>query len=303
MEVDQKIEKLSPLVLWVNDFNAGKLNLIKGHHGIRSIDVFNSAAAWCTAHGRVKWWPYSPNRSAEAKMFHGSVRHLLQSGRPYGKEVFYTGKVWSDSETTISDAKDQTQDETFEIEEYLDEKMVGDMKHVLVHWKGFDKKEDYTWEPESNIPTAGQIWDNWQSRKRKPGDELSRSPKRQKMDSADKELKSADGGSSPPGSTMAKMLPGDVRTGDGKIMSVEQYVLQTMERSTGLAIRCCEMSKEKLSQHKSQLENFLVEIDKLVTERKPKIMEDLIVVDKRMADLDAELAKIASAQKVFASPS
>ena len=39
----------------------------------------------------------------------------------------------------------------FEVEAILDSKEEGGQRLYLIKWKGFEKEEDNTWEPEENI--------------------------------------------------------------------------------------------------------------------------------------------------------
>jgi len=50
-----------------------------------------------------------------------------------------------------SDSDTDSEEERFEVEAILDSKEDGDQRLYLIKWKGFEKEEDNTWEPEENI--------------------------------------------------------------------------------------------------------------------------------------------------------
>jgi len=50
-----------------------------------------------------------------------------------------------------SDSDTDSEEERFEVEAILDSKKEGGQSLYLIKWKGFEKEEDNTWEPEENI--------------------------------------------------------------------------------------------------------------------------------------------------------
>jgi len=50
-----------------------------------------------------------------------------------------------------SDSDSDSEEERFEVEAILDSKEEGGQRLYLIKWKGFEKEEDNTWEPEENI--------------------------------------------------------------------------------------------------------------------------------------------------------
>merc|ERR1712130_356969 len=50
-----------------------------------------------------------------------------------------------------SDSDTDSEEERFEVEAILDSKEEGGQRLYLIKWKGFEKEEDNTWEPEENI--------------------------------------------------------------------------------------------------------------------------------------------------------
>ena len=53
------------------------------------------------------------------------------------------------------------QDEEYEIEAILDERVVRRNRQFLVHWKGYSELYDNTWEPEDNLKRARDVLKKW----------------------------------------------------------------------------------------------------------------------------------------------
>ena len=53
------------------------------------------------------------------------------------------------------------QDEEYEIEVILDERVLRRKREFLVHWKGYSELYDNTWEPEVSFNNARDIMKRW----------------------------------------------------------------------------------------------------------------------------------------------
>merc|ERR1712226_319085 len=56
-----------------------------------------------------------------------------------------------------SDSDTDSEEERYEVEAILDSKEDGGERLYLIKWKGFEKEEDNTWEPEENIDCKEKI--------------------------------------------------------------------------------------------------------------------------------------------------
>merc|ERR550519_1081162 len=51
----------------------------------------------------------------------------------------------------------ESETETFEVEKILEKRVQEDVTEYLIKWVGFDKEEDNTWEPVSNLDCSEKI--------------------------------------------------------------------------------------------------------------------------------------------------
>ena len=60
------------------------------------------------------------------------------------------------------------QDEEYEIEAILDERVVRRKREFLVHWKWYSELYDNTWEPEASFINARDIMKKWRKAHKNP---------------------------------------------------------------------------------------------------------------------------------------